>query len=206
MPSHATKRSWTSEVVCLPTRSTPRLYAASRFRIAFADINGSNQAAQSGRSRMAICRSCRHEDDEALTKNPPSAARRKPHGNDFVRGRVTALYQRNQLPTAPDQKGHDQKDKEARCEQFATGMRGWRKVKTIIRFPRPANTRLDALSVRKARGAKASMAARDKPASRQATSIAPAPAPHSPKVRAIPVEPEATISDFAECTSDLRAI
>ncbi len=160
MPSHATKRSWTSEVVCLPTRSTPRLYAASRFRIAFADINGSNQAAQSGRSRMAICRSCRHEDDEALTKNPPSAARRKPHGNDFVRGRVTALYQRNQLPTAPDQKGHDQKDKEARCEQFATGMRGWRKVKTIIRFARPANTRLDALSVRKARGAKASMAAR----------------------------------------------
>jgi hypothetical protein len=85
MPSHSTKRSWTSEVVC------SRLPAASRFRVAFADIDGSNQAAQSGRSRMAICRSCRHEDDEALTKIPPSAARRKPHGNDLGRSRVTAL-------------------------------------------------------------------------------------------------------------------
>src|ERR1700722_20387584 len=131
MPSHSTKRSWTSEVVCFPPRSTPRLPAASRFRIAFADIDGSNQAAQSGRSRIALCRSCRHEDDEALTKIPPSAARR-----------VTALYQRNQRQPAPDQKGHDQKDKEARCEQFATGMRGWRKVKTIIRFARSANRRL----------------------------------------------------------------
>jgi hypothetical protein len=51
-------------------------------------------------------------------------------------------YQRNQLPTTPDQKGHDQKDKEARGEQLATGMRGRRKVKTIIRFASVANRRL----------------------------------------------------------------
>jgi hypothetical protein len=43
-------------------------------------------------------------------------------------------YQRNQLPTTPDQKGNNQKDKEARGEQLATGMRGRRKVKTIIRL------------------------------------------------------------------------
>jgi hypothetical protein len=42
-------------------------------------------------------------------------------------------YQRNQLPSTPDHKGYDQKDKEARGEQLATRMRGWRKVKTIIR-------------------------------------------------------------------------
>jgi hypothetical protein len=51
-------------------------------------------------------------------------------------------YQRNQLTTTPDQKGHDQNDKEARGEQLATGMRGRRKVKTIIRFARVTNRRL----------------------------------------------------------------
>src|ERR1700722_19693662 len=137
MPSHSTKRSWTSEVVCLPTRSTPRLPAASRFRISFADIDGSNQAAQSGRSRIAICRSCRHEYDEALTKIPPSAARRR-----LRQGPRHGLISTKSASNRPDQKGHDQKDKEARCEQFATGMRGWRKVKTIIRFARSANRRL----------------------------------------------------------------
>src|ERR1700734_3923016 len=51
-------------------------------------------------------------------------------------------YQRHQLPTTPDQKGNDQKDKEARGEQLASGMRGGRKVKTIIRFARVAYRRL----------------------------------------------------------------
>ena len=51
-------------------------------------------------------------------------------------------YQRNQPPTTPDQKGQSQKDKEAGGEQLATGMRGRRKVKTIIRFARVTNRRL----------------------------------------------------------------
>src|SRR5580704_11193886 len=80
----------------------------------------------------------RRRADEKSTKR----GKMKTGGDDVVRGLVTALYQRNQRQTAPDQKGHDQKDKEARCEQFATGMRGWRKVKTIIRFARSANRRL----------------------------------------------------------------
>ena len=38
----------------------------------------------------------------------------------------------DQLPATPDQKGQNQKDKEARGEQLATGMRSWRKVKAIV--------------------------------------------------------------------------
>jgi hypothetical protein len=66
-------------------------------------------------------------------------------------------YQRNQLPTTPHQKGDDQQDKEARCEQLATGMRGRRKVVIIIKFAAgcdalsAASTDSDALSARKAR-------------------------------------------------------
>jgi hypothetical protein len=43
-------------------------------------------------------------------------------------------YQRNQLPTIPNYKGCDREDEEARGAQLATKVRGWRKVKTIIRF------------------------------------------------------------------------
>jgi hypothetical protein len=57
-------------------------------------------------------------------------------------GRQPHSYQRNQLPTTPDHEGHDQKDKEARGEQLATGMSGRRKVKIIIRFAFGANGRL----------------------------------------------------------------
>ena len=44
-------------VSAYPTCSTAREPAGSGFRIAFADVDGSSQAAQSARSRTAICRS-----------------------------------------------------------------------------------------------------------------------------------------------------
>jgi hypothetical protein len=93
--------------------------------------------------RMSVAsKPCNTSDTKALTKISSSAARRAALETTSSGAASRHLYQRNQLPTAPDQKGHDQKDKEARCEQFATGMRGWRKVKTIIRPARPANIRL----------------------------------------------------------------
>jgi hypothetical protein len=60
-------------------------------------------------------------------------------GRSLRAGARSHSYQRNQLPTAPDHKSRDQKDKEARGEQFATGIRSWRKVKPIVRFARCAS-------------------------------------------------------------------
>ena len=109
---------------------------------------------------MAICRSCRHEERRGADENSAKRGKMKTGWRRLRQGPRHGLISTKSASTAPDQKGHDQKDKEARCKQFATGMRGWRKVKTIIRFARPPTEDRDALSVRKARGAKASMAAR----------------------------------------------
>jgi hypothetical protein len=64
------------------------------------------------------------------------------HGRRFGVVPTRARSHSYQLPTAPDYKGDDQKDKDARREQLATGMRGWWKVKPIFRFVRHASRRL----------------------------------------------------------------
>ena len=97
------------------------------------------------------------EQHEDLLKSGPRAfrtlddlvdANRRGQGKRHSQFPELHSYQRDQLPTTPEQKCDDQKDKEARSEQLATRMRGGRKVKTIVRFARRAsrysfNTRWD---------------------------------------------------------------
>src|ERR1700722_1061071 len=74
---------------------------------------------------------------------------------DSARGAVTLISTKSVSTKSafnyPRQKGHDQKDKEAGGDQFATGIHGWRKVKTISGSRASPTEDCEALSARTAR-------------------------------------------------------